>query len=777
MVVRGLQAVRDMTKARGSVQAFDPSQVTGIDTRVWQEKGTSSDNRGVYFSLKGEVVSAEGIRPLVRAWKKVPVKFGSPVHYAKMQFPRMITSIGTFTNEGRTDILIECDGKISLVQGESITHILTNRHIPKNLSEATRFLQVANNLLILNGRDPNMKWDGEKATPLGIAGAPEAPTILGEEDGATEISISEQRVGLLWSGHAMTKTTTKVTYKYKVSWVSEFGQESELSSASNAVNDDNVGEKHRYMVMVAGLEGPAPQDDIIGRNLYRSLDLITYYLIRYLPGTDGDTYLDGIDPEAPLSDKSPDPLSNGPPPLCRFAFYFRGRTYYSGNTENPTALWYSKDKGGKEAVPVDNFLLIGTNAADRITGFSLSSDFVLVFKESSTFMLTQDKNGVPILTPMSSNIGAVSDRAAVGFEGKVYFVSRQGINAFDGTKVVPISKDISEIVRKIPSDTLKNSIAWVDPPNRRVYFSIASGPKSFNNEVWAIHVDNGALSRVEAVVTAAARYKDMMLVGYSSHVEHGPVTPENWIENSGGTNPGVNDLGVWGAGSAIYYFNNPGGTFTPSISGDGNTVVAHFPPLSKVSMRRSFETRWLYGSSPQSDKTFYRVDVFYVQTGGYQVGSKALNTEDFDNRIYVKWFTDWDRNIIGEDYLTPADQDALLWNDAKLNSIGGQTGPLLWKDFHDTASIPKKLWDEKRVRCKKINIRVTDPLDPLDHLSGIARPKSQLVNTGSDQSGENITAKSLKLSFDGGGDAGWRIVGFLLHMKDHGIRGEGTDHE
>ena len=768
-----------MTKARGSVQAFDPSQVTGIDTRIWQEQGTSSDNRGVYFSLKGEVVTAEGIRPLVRAWKKAAARFGLPTHYFKNPFPRMITSIGTFENQGTTDILIECDGKISLIQGEFITDILVDRHIPRNLSEATRFLQVSNNLLILNGRDPNMKWDGEKVTPLGIAGQPEAPLILGSEDGSTDISIFEPRPGLFWGGHAMTKTSGKVRYRYKMSWVNEFGQESQLSAPSNVVDDDNLVDKHRYMVMVSALEGAAPQDDIIGRNLYRSLDGITYWLIRYLPGTDGDTYLDTIDPEAPLNDAAPDPdkLLNKPPPLCRFAFYFRGRTYYSGNLENPTALWYSKDAGGKEAVPVDNFLLIGTNDADKITGFAMSADFVLIFKENSTFMLTQDKDGKPILTPMSGNIGAVSDRAAVGFEGKVYFISKSGINAFDGTKVVPISKDISEIIRKIPSDTLKNSIAWVDPANRRVYFSIAAGPKSYNNEVWTIHVDNGALSRVEAVVTAAAKYKDMMLVGYSSHVEHGPVTPHNSNSALGGTNVGKNELGVWGAGSAIYYFNSPTGTFTPALSGDEKTIIASYPPLSKVPMRRSFETRWIYGSSPQSDKTFYRIDIFYVQTGGHQRESRKFNTKGFDNRLYIKWFTDWDRNIVGEDYLTPADPDALIWDEARLDSLGAQTGPLLWKNLRGSESSPKKLWDEKRVRCKKINIRITNPLDPLDHLTTTTRPKSQLVNTESDQSGENITAKSLKLSFDGGGDAGWRIVGFLLHMKDHGIRGEGTDHE
>ena len=763
-----------MTKARGVVQAFDPSQVAGIDTRVWQEKGTSSDNRGVYFSLKGEVVSASGIRPLVRRWQKEPGG-RKAVPFTYDPFPLSITAIGTFTREGRTDILIECNGKISLVEGDTITDILTGRHVPENPSESTRFLQVANNLLILNGRDPNMKWDGEKATPLGIAGTPRAPEIVGQTDGDNDIAISAWRKGVFWSGQSIKKTETKRTYQYKLSWISEFGQESELSPASSSQNDDSLVEDIQYMLLVGNLEGPAPQDDIIGRNLYRSMDAIKYDLLRYLPGTDGDTYIDTLEPDAPLVDTAPDANTNGPPPLCSFAFYFRGRTYYSGNLENPTAIWYSKDQGGKEAVPVENFVLLGTNAADRITGFALASDFVLVFKESSTYMLTQDKEGKPILTPISTTTGAVSDRAAIGFEGKVYFISRTGVCAFDGSKVVPISKDISEIIKKIPRDTLKNSLAWVDPANRRIYFSIATGPKSHNNEVWAIHVDNGALSRVEVAVTAAAEYKGMTLVGYNSHVDFGPATPTTTIASGLGYNPGVNELGVWGCGTSVYYFDHLAGALLTSASSIKNVLAK--PPMKSVSMERNFETRWFYGGSPQSDKTFYRVDVFYVQTGGHQVENIPLKTEGFDNRIYVKWLTNWDRNVVGEDYLTPADPEALLWDEALLDDLGNQTGPMRWIDVAEPALGPHKPWDEKRVRCKRINIRITDPLDPLDHLHAGSRLKSQLIDTESDRSGEHITAKSLKLVFSGGGDAGWRIVGFLIHMKDHGIRSEGTDNE
>ena len=48
-----------------------------------------------------------------------------------------------------------------------------------------------------------------------------------------------------------------------------------------------------------------------------------------------------------------------------------------------------------------------------------------------------------------------------------------------------------------------------------VLFSVVSGPGSSNNEVWAIHVDTGAISKIGAPVYDAVRYKDETLVAFS----------------------------------------------------------------------------------------------------------------------------------------------------------------------------------------------------------------------------------------------------------------------
>ena len=111
-----------MSRARGVVQKFEPTQVAGIDTRVWQDKGSSTDNRGVEFTLRGEVATSPGIRPLVRFWARQEDNTSTPFN----PFQGKVTSIGTFTRDGRTDVLIECNGDILLLENKDVKKILSD---------------------------------------------------------------------------------------------------------------------------------------------------------------------------------------------------------------------------------------------------------------------------------------------------------------------------------------------------------------------------------------------------------------------------------------------------------------------------------------------------------------------------------------------------------------------------------------------------------------------------------------------------------------------------
>jgi hypothetical protein len=685
--------------ARGKTVEFDPVQVAGLDDKVWQKEGSSTNSMGVLFSLRGEVVKAPGIAPLVYKWIHRNDKQATPVNpFAGTP----IVSVGTFQRDGATDLLLEFNGGIYHLDGNVVTKLIDGRYLATTPFESTRFVQAGNVLLILNGKDPNLKWDGVKLSPLGIAEVPTAPIIAerdpghGSVDVNTGSAINDANPDLslsIWSGFAIKKNGAVESdpYRYKLVWVNDAGQESEPSAASNTVTDIDVRDGALYTILVANLSDRPPSDDINGRILYRSMDNISYYEIAYLPGTSTDTYFDYIEPGLTLSAPMKETGTNLPPPLSKWAFEFRGRTYYGGVVEDPLLLYYSEPNGAKEAVKASNFILISSDGSgDEITGYGMGSDYALIFTNRSTHMLTHDKGGNPIMTPVSRSIGAVSDRSVVGFGSRTFFIGEAGLYAFDGSKVVPLTNKVSEQVKNLPQAHLKDVVGWADPINRRVYFSVVTGASSVNNEVWSIHVDTGAVSKQPFPVTAAVQYKGETIVGF------------NYPDAAGSP---VYDLGVWGASNSL--------------------------GRSDAGYEGSFETRWITGKSPQSDKTYFRLDVFYVQTA--------------NKDMTVTWHTDWDRDAVGSTTFKLCDPNALTWDEVS----GGST--ITWGDLYQG-----KTWDEARVRCKRINFSVS--------------------NNTEYPSDQPLTAKCIKITFSTSADkTPWKLVGFVLHSEDHGIRGEGTD--
>ena len=682
-----------MSKARGKAIEFDPVQVAGLDDNVWQKQGSSTNSMGVVFSQRGEVVKSPGIAPLVYAWRSDGDKHNTPVNPFGA-WP--IVSIGSFQRDGATDLLLDFNGGIYHLDGNTVKKLIDGRYKATTPFEGTRFIQAGSVLIILNGRDANLKWDGVKLSPLGISTTPTAPKILERDPGlgGMEISLAGgiSVADGLWNSYLIKKVGANESdpYRYRMTWMNDAGQESEGSPKSNSVTDGNVATDGRYVILVGNLSDDPPSDDITGRVLYRSMDDITYYEIAYLPGTSTDTYFDYLSPGATPSAPMEISLTNLPPPVAKWAFGFRGRTYYGGISTDPLLVFYSEPLGAKEAVPADNYLLISSDGSgDEITGYGLGSDYALIFTKRSTHMLTHDKLNEPILTPVSRTIGAISDLAVVGFGQKIFFVGESGLFAFNGSKILPLSSKISALISNLPPAHLKNVVGWADAENRRVYFSVVTGASSINNEVWSIHIDSGAVSKVPFSVTSAVRYKGETIVGFS------------YPDSSGST---VHELGLWGASNSI--------------------------GLSDAGYEGSFETRWLTGTNPQTDKTYFRLDVFYVQTA--------------NKDMTVTWHTDWNRDAVGTTTFKLADPDALTWDEVSEGST------IIWGDGSG------KTWDEARVRCKRIDFSVSD---------SSAYP-----------SDEPLTAKSLKITFStSAANTPWKLVGFVLHSEDHGIRGEGTD--
>ena len=584
-----------MSGSKGKSQKFEPVNVAGLDTRVWQAQGSSDDAQGVVFTLRGEVAKVQGVAKLVEWGDSGFVTDGA---------------FGLFQvhHHGTTEILVHYDDKIALLEGNALTTLFDGKRSATRVRDGIRTAQYSDMIVFFDGETQNVRWDGHIAAPLGIH-APPPQLALHLVDEATAVDE-------LASLFSMLKGSGDQRLDYVQTYINDRGQESEASTVAT-ITDDDVGATALYNVAV--VSDCTPTDaNVVARQFYRATDAATFVLLRRLNGIKGKTWYDYTRVgEEPSVTTLPAIGQNAAPPIARWGFVFRGRMYFMV-PDTPSFLRYS-NLNAPEAVATQNTIDVSSSDGDVLTGWAVAQDFALVFKRNAVFLLTHDRNEDPILSPVVRGVGAVSDAAIVQFDGKVYFLSDDGFFVTDGNKVTQLSGPLDDWIRQLPQAHLEDAFGWADTAGRRVMLSVNAGGSDVNNEVWAIHIDTGAITRLHGFeLGAAMQYKREVLVVFRSL--------------SGGTDKW--ELGLWGA--------------------DDN--------IRDTAYRGLWETRWLDMGSPGTDKKFSHVIVYYVQDGSHE--------------LTVAWATSWDDRVSeGSATMAVADSDATLWDTGVWGTASSWDGP------------------------------------------------------------------------------------------------------
>ena len=548
--------------ARGKGRRATPIVTAGLSDFAWKQNGQMSKAHGVFFDTTGLLRKSGGLREYV-TWSPNPFKDNFITAMTEFRIPR-----------GPSELVVAWAGNVGYLRRDGVpaaNRFLTGRHDPPTPADGDRFAVYNDWLYVFNGRDANMKWNGDYAAPVGVGESPPPPSAQRLEDTSfvTDYSLDH-------SGDTQ-------TFRYRSTFINSSGHEGPPSVAgAHATVGGGAG---RAVIRIA--LGEATADDLLFTNIYKQAVDGSYYFWRQVSVHETVVY----DHEEPLSSASEgSPLSESlqAPPVSRFVSFFRGRGYYVPS-DFPSFVFYS-DSGFPEQLSSGfQFLDVSSGDGEEITGLVQLEDSLLIFKPTSIWQVSTLADGTPVLTPVAEGIGCVAAASLKVSRGRVVFVGQDGIYEYDGGQARPLTNELTRWWGGVDRGALRNAVAAVDEMERRLYVAVPADDSSWPSVVLTYHYDVGGWTLLPGYrITAATSYKDNLLFGLI-------------------TDAGVGDIVLFGVSDSVEIPDYNTGDGTAKGTDVGAATIhgeARFGPFNQ------YETAW----APDELMEIVGVTVYFERT-------------------------------------------------------------------------------------------------------------------------------------------------------------------
>jgi hypothetical protein len=220
-------------------------------------------------------------------------------------------------------------------------------------------------------------------------------------------------------------------------------------------------------------------------------------------------------------------LANAPS-KGKFAVLHNEQLFCVDTTEPSTLLW--SDLIDPETWPATHYLTVKDGDGDKITNIQKFLGELLIFKRRSIHTLRGTTIDDFRKDELDSRIGCVGEFAAVVNGTNVFFVSDEGLCAFNGVKVINLSENkIPNLWGNIAIDYLENAVAgyW----DGYVWFALTEKGYTYNNlvllySVSANNVLEGTFWPCRAInMSCCASYVSENLSGFYT----GDSTPNGFV--------------------------------------------------------------------------------------------------------------------------------------------------------------------------------------------------------------------------------------------------------
>lgn len=516
-----------------------------------------------------------------------------------------------------------------------LTNIDLSRSIPTRNEPMTQYEPFGRYLIIVNGHDLPMKFDGDHVTPLGWVRTPSPPSPWTPDP--TNAGGTNSQNFAFWEdttspfdveSYGLGDTTSDAVnrYKWKVSFVSESGSESPLSFESESVTWTTLATpagpppvqlywNRRHAVYLEDL--PIGPEGTVARRIYRTKNIgpeatpEQYYYVGQIENNTEVSYVD-YTPDQFLADLAPsgDESVLFPAPACRFAATFNNTLFLDGGQLEPSRIYYSNGLH-PDSFSALNYFDVGTREGGDITGFAPYYNQLLVFRERAIEIIRGDASGGFTVAPFiqgvgTKSIGTVTMVPSVG----LVFLSEDGVYRLNGgldggAELVfeKISKTLVKTMGRLNRNLLARATAAYSPKWREWHCYVPADGNDRPNLGLVFHIDKNSWSTREGFPVGALSVDQDGNLIFGHSIGDLSVGPHR-------------DTGLF----VISRQRTDGYTYNAGT--DPVSATPNAPPTSV------YQSPWLDYGAPQKKKHVKYV-YLYVMTAG-------------DNAIPITYYTDFD---------------------------------------------------------------------------------------------------------------------------------------
>ena len=326
----------------------------------------------------------------------------------------------------------------------------TGRHIAKANEPGTQYVPYANKLVIINGWDaPVIFYGREEVRDYSFTLPTPAPEVLDIQPdylagtSALENSVAAPHfdetstLGLGDPGNGKTNT-----YYYKVTFITDTGSESPLSSANGLswTPSATAATQERFGVVLKHL--PIGGRGVVARRIYRTKNIklpelsgaadATYYLVKQVNDNTSEFFID-VTPDSELVETAPgisdtSTISN----TYQFGAAWNSSMWLGGGSSQPTRLIFSK-QGLPEQFGAFDYFDIGNTNGGAITALVPYYNNLIVFRQRSIDVVRVGNGGSYQVSQLIPDIGTIATNTIKLVPGVgLMFLGYDGIYAISG---------------------------------------------------------------------------------------------------------------------------------------------------------------------------------------------------------------------------------------------------------------------------------------------------------------------------------------------------------